>query len=1410
MYNPRKIYSVIRAKNNFNISFPQSSKISILCPKVYSWLLVFFIIIIYPFFVNATEIRKVNGTFTHISTINNVELGEVNTITQDNKGFLWLGSNNGLHKYDGYELKTYHNEKNNLNSLSNNSVLKIISDNNYNLWLATYGGGLNRLNLNNGNFSHFKSTAESSSLKTNRLWNLHQSDDNKILISSHRGLDIFNTSTLTNHRVSHKSEIPINVAQAGVWTTYEDSNSRLWLATLSRGVYIYNNIDKSVKHIKKTTDNSGLIHNVVRAITEDSMSNVWIGTDDGISVYNPQKSTFKHYQHIADDTSTISGNAINVIFQDNLGLIWVGTYGQGLNMYNPDSGTFTRFNKEDFPANIINDIFEDNSGNLWFATEKGIVQLTPSARKISRFTTNKPDDLVVSALFESSQKHLWLGTNLGVYKLIPNQNKYQLIFPNITDSLSFNEDKQKNIWIASENYGLHKVNPDGSSIRTFSIASGDLQSDSVAKIIFDAQNNLWVALIKQQADKGGFVRFDQQKGTISNFFEKENIVDILEISDEHLLIATNDFGVALFDKASNKLLKITKTSTNNINGNQLQTTALFRDSKSRIWVTTDGNGLWEYINKSKLLVYHPEVKAEAIRGITESTDNKLWLTTANNLVSYKPENNKVETFDITHGLHNTSFTKKTALSSLNNKIYLGTTDGLIAFSPSQMKTNNIAPKTVITRLNILNKPVNISSDKAGVLNKAIEITDEIALTQEDYLFSLKFSSLSFIGQHKGQYAYKMVGLDNDWITTNAANRIATYTTLSHGDYVFKVKSTNADGVWDNAGSSINIKVLPTFWQTKQAYITYILLVLFFIYLYAQLRVKSVEAKANKLEVAIQQRTYELEESKTKLELTNKVIFDLLNQKRKLFANVSHEFRTPLTLILSPIEKLLNEEGNKHKQNTFLTIKRNANRLLKMVDQLLSLALLESNQAPNFQHYNLEHTTLSIVGAFKFLADKKNIRIIVENSSNNKVGLLLLSDSLEKILMNLLSNAIKYSKENGVINITIGTVDKLVIIDVTDNGYGIAEKELELIFDNFYRGGNVEDKGITGAGIGLSIVKELVIQNNGKIEVNSTLNKGSSFIISLPIAADMELNTFPLKSIKDINYLQLEIESLSAKPIIDKNHLVPNSQLSKAILIIEDNVEMRNLLIDCFKDEFNCITAPNGVLGLELANKTIPDCIICDVMMPILDGYEVAKELRKNENTSHIPIIMLTAKGDNESRMQGWDQNVDDYITKPFSEKELSKRVNNLLDIRSILRKKFAGALSSSSITETIANFNFHEKDKSFLTKFEQTILENYQNCDFNRIQAAEKMALSERQLNRKLAALVDYNFSEYLRKFRLRQAIHLFGKGLQVAEIGDQIGFSSTAYFGACFKAEYSKTVRQFELELVSENMEKKDDLETV
>ena len=1402
MYNLRKTSSVIRANKNFNASLPLLSASTILCPIIYSRLFVIFIILFYPFFSNATEIRKVNSTFKHINTVNNVELGEVNTISQDSKGFLWLGSNNGLHKYDGYELRSYQHERNNLNSLANNSVLKIIPDDNYNLWLATFGGGLNRLNLNNENFTRFKSTTDSSSLKTNRLWNIHPGGDNKILISSHRGLDIFNTKTLINHRVSHKSEIPINVAQAGVWSTFKDSNNRLWLATLGRGVYIYNNIDKSVKHIKQTTNNSGLIHNFVRTITEDTMNNIWIGTDDGISVYNSQKSIFHHYQHIAGDTSTISGNAINVIFQDSLGLIWIGTYGQGLNMYNPDSGKFTRFNKSNFPPNIINDIFEDSSGNLWFATEQGIVQLTPSARKFSRFTTNKADSLIVSAIFESAQKHIWLGTNFGVYKLDINQNKYQLIFPDITDSLFFNEDKQKNIWIASQSSGLHKVTPDGSSIHTFSIASGELQSDSIAKIIFDTQNNLWVALIKQQADKGGFVLFDQQEGTIKNFFEKENIVDILEVNDDHLLVATNDFGVALFDKTSNKLFKITKTSNSNVNGNQLQTTALFKDSKSRVWVTTDGNGLWEYIQKSKILIYHPEVKIESIRGITESADNELWLTTANNLVSYKPENNKIRIFDITHGLHNTSFTKRTALISHNKKIYLGTTDGLIAFSPREIKTNNIAPKTTITSLKILNEPVIISSDKPGILNKAIEITDKIVLTQEDYLFSLKFSSLSFIGQHKGQYAYKMVGLDNDWLTTNAANRIATYTTLPHGDYVFKVKSSNADGVWDNTGASIKIKVLPTFWQTKQAYITYLLLVLLFIYLYTQLRVKSVETKAKKLEVAIQQRTYELEDSNTKLELKNKVIFDLLNQKRKIFANVSHEFRTPLTLILNPIENLLYGEEDKQKQNDFLNIKRNANRLLKMVDQLLDIALLESNQQHQLQHYNLAYTVLSIVEAFRSLANKNNIQIIIKNSTNKEVGLLLLSDSLEKILMNLLSNAIKYSKDNGVIEVTISTVNRFVKIDISDNGYGIAEKELEYIFDNFYRGDNVEYNGITGAGIGLSIVRELVIQNNGVIEVNSTINRGSSFIISLPVASDIELKVLPVKNIKDTDYLKLEIESLSTKPIIEKNHLNHNSQLSKTILIIEDNVEMRNLLVNCFKEEFNCITAPHGALGIELANKVIPDCIICDVMMPILDGYEVAKELRNNENTSHIPIIMLTAKGDNESRMLGWDQNVDDYITKPFSEKELKKRISNILDIRNILRKKFGGALSSSSITETIDKFNFNEKDKSFLTRFEKIISENYQHCDFNRIQASEKMALSERQLNRKLAALVDYNFSEYLRKFRLRQAINLFGKGLQVAEIGDQIGFSSTAYFGACFKAEYSKTVRKFELELISKNIE--------
>ena len=1384
-----------------------SSKKIIHSFKSKKYIFPFFALNFYCFvcFSFATDIKNLGPSFNHIKTINNVEIGEVNTITQDKMGFIWFGTNNGLHRYDGYELKTYKHQENNENSLSNNSVIKILSDDNYNLWLATYGGGLNKLNLNNEKFTHFKTIPDAEhSLKTNRLWNLHPDTNDQILISSHRGLDIFDKQKQVNHRVSHKDDIPLDVAQAGIWVTFKDSKNHLWLGTLGNGVYIYDEKNESVKQIQQKNDHSGLIHNFVRTITEDVNGNIWIGTDGGISVFNNKSNTYKHYSHIENDTSSVSGNDINKIFLDSANRIWIGTYGQGLNLYNPDSDTFTRFNESNLSANIINDIFQDTNSVLWFATEQGIFQLTPSAETFSRYSVKQDKNVAISAIFASNDEHLWLGTNLGVYKKALNEDKFTLVLPQITDSSSITEDKKHNIWIASHSSGLHKVSKDDELIRSFSRETGDLQSNSISTVVFDEQNNIWVGLIKQQANKGGFILLDETAGTLSNFFEKENVVDILEISKIHILIATNDFGVAIYNKKSKELFKINKAGNSNIDANRLQVTSLFKDSHSRIWITTDGNGLWQYNPQLKNLIHHPKVKIEHIRGMSESMNSMLWLTSAGKLTSYQPETQKTQktqNFKVSHGLANTSFTKNTIISDKNSDIYLGTNDGLISFSPTEVNTNSIVPRTIVTDVKVLNKPVSISTKKNSILSRSIEVTNKIILNHQDYLFSFKFSSLNFIDPNNSLFKYKMVGLDKEWLSTNSTNRVATYTTLPHGDYIFKVRSSSADGVWDTEGTSVQVKIRPPFWLTKQAYVVYFISVLIFLYLFTQFRIKTIKNKAKKLEIAIHQRTIELEDSKSELELKNKKIYELLIQKQKIFSNISHEFRTPLTLILSPIDRLLEAEKSKQKQISFQNIKRNAYRLLKMVDQLLDLAQLEEKHEVERRHYNLRYTMQSIIESFNSLAKNKDIQIQTNDLSGTQIELQLIPDSLEKILMNLLSNAIKYSKPKGIVKVSAHIEGKFVVISVSDKGYGIDSKEQSSIFERFYRSERVINQNIPGVGIGLSLVKELVNKNNGRITVESTINHGSSFNVSLPITLNESLKTSSLEKYQNqrsniYSFIQLESEILQNKEAKEQDQAFESST-TKSLLIIEDNVEMCHLIVESFKDEFTCITARNGAEGLKQANLNIPDFIICDVMMPCINGYEVAKELRNNENTSHIPIVMLTAKGDLESRMLGWQQNVDDYIMKPFIEKELKERVNNILSIRGILRKKFGDSLNTSNLIETINDFNINERDKCFLEKFEKVIEKNYTLSDFNRTQASSYLALSERQLNRKLAALVDHNFSEYLRKYRLRKSIELITTGLQVAEIGEKIGFSSTAYFGACFKAEYGKTVKQFERALI-------------
>lgn len=565
------------------------------------------------------------------------------------------------------------------------------------------------------------------------------------------------------------------------------------------------------------------------------------------------------------------------------------------------------------------------------------------------------------------------------------------------------------------------------------------------------------------------------------------------------------------------------------------------------------------------------------------------------------------------------------------------------------------------------------------------------------------------------------------------------------------------------------------------------------------RTRTLKNNAENLQQGINQRTQELHEKNRFLADKNITIQALLSQKQRMFANMSHEFRTPLTLILSPLERLFNSTTSKSSQKFLSIIDRNARVLLRLVEQLLKFAQLESTNRIQYKEYQVNNCLKYVIASFEgVLLDKQ---LSVSTQFEGEFSATLIDGSLETIVANLLSNAIKYTPVQGAISITVKQQTEQLMLIVSDTGLGIAEKDQQKVFEAFYRVDADSKQNIKGSGIGLALVKELVDVNNGRLILDSIPSQGSCFTIYLPCKPRDDNITFAQQDhYSGESFIASNIETLTLDKVALKHQqsvdlpFTTNLDSKPSLVIIEDNRDMRDFLFDILNDDYQCLPASNGKDGIRLVTEQIPDVVICDLMMPGIDGLQVCNTLKNDERTSHIPLMLLTAKSDTETRIIGWRENIDDFVSKPFNETELKARLKNMLAIRSILKKRFSQQMQiSTEVTQTLSRFN--EKDQYFLTRFKKVVNEHLTDETFNRSKASSLLAVSERQLQRKLSALTDHNFTEYVRFTRLEQAKILLGSGFQVSEVVDRVGFSSLSYFGACFKAEFGQTPKQFQLE---------------
>lgn len=1361
--------------------------------------------------------------FNQISTNDGLSQGDVNAIYQDNKGYMWFGTHDGLNKYNGYEFSVYKPIPNDSKSINSNLIYAITGDKNGNLWVGTTGNGLNYYDKATGNFRHFlHNEKDNSTLANNHINILYKDRKNMLWIGTADGLDLIDLNKAKDgikfkhyNLVSDKtSNIP---SKNDVYSIFEDNQNQLWVGSttglfrLSRDengmIYfrLINNLiglpnnepiqsiaeDKFNRLIIGTgkglyTLKSNLNDNKVvkiydgfyNAIQIDSNNNIWAGTNNGLLHFENQHKTNpptlkNKFIYNPRNTNSISKNIIKSLFIDKTGILWIGTNGGGINKLDPERKQFKLIKKTLEPKSLsydkIRSIFEDSNKNLWIGTEGGGLNILPANNDDGTYTNfiNLKTVLKPFAIEElANKKTILIGAENtpGLYEInISDINKIKESDLKPIKEVNYSvfsilEDSNENVWIGTYSGGIHRwiknKNSTGYTKDVINYSPSNsygIPSNIIRNIYEDSKHNIWFGtgnglskLIPSETLKENpkFVTF------------KNNPKDKKSISHNYIL-------------------------------------ALYESKEGDFWIGTLGGGLNKLKfdeNESKIIFKtYTEIEGLAnnvVKGILEDEENNLWISTNKGLSKFNPKNETFKDYDVNDGLQSNEFQELAFLKRQNGEMIFGGVNGFNAFYPEKIKDNPFKAKVVISNFFISNEVLKRGEERNGrvILNKSIDEIDNLELKHFENSFSFEFAALHYSAPNKNRFAYKLEGFDEDWIYTNSSKRFATYTNLEFGKYTLKVKASNNDGIWEDTATEIKIVIIPPIWETTGAYILYLILGIAIISCFYTNTMSRAKKK-------LEQELADLEKQKDK---------ELQHLKLEFFTNISHELRTPLTLIKGPLE-YLQKKGTNVKpevvQEQYGLMQKNTNYLLRLVNQLLDFRKINQGKMRLvMRHSNIAAFIKEVAEPFQFLSHKQHIKLAF-NTAETELITWFDHDALEKIINNLLSNAFKFTPKNGTIDINItkeksnnGFIDRnFVIIEVKDSGIGIPDNKIEKIFERFYTKKDSTKNNPEGIGIGLSFIKNLIELHQGSINVKSKTGLGTNFVVKIPADKEAYLN-IPEISCKettdtDFNRRSSENESFA----IDLDDETTDEKISKerskspVLLIVDDNKDIRTFIKQVLSEDYTIHEAENGQEGLEIAKKIIPNIIVTDLMMPIMDGLQLCEKLKTTKTTSHIPVLILTAKLSQESELQGLQHGADDYIRKPFDVEVLNLKLKNILQKREQMRVRFNREITLQPKEVTVTS-----SDERFLQQAIEIVEKHMMNTDFSVEMLVKEMGHSRSNLYLKFKEITGLSSSEFIRNIRLKRAVQLFeSSDLSVKEIMYMTGFNTASYFAKCFKKQF-------------------------
>ena len=1386
----------------------------------FSQLFFLFIII---FFVSFLHIYPQNSDlpFEDISVGEGIPTS-VQNILQDRTGYLWFATWSGLYKYDGYNFTSYKHDVEDTTSIIDNTLSVLYEDKSGILWVGSRLG-LERFNRESETFVHYTpNPSDTGDNESNQIWAICEDKNGMLWVGSGNGLYKFHKVAGKFIVLKYANTDPGSISHNSIQAIYEDKEGSIWIGTDKE----LDKFDFETAHFDSTSD-----------FNSDKLSQDNSGQGELIQYWNFPSNRYK-------PGTTSASHRINSIIGDDNGIIWMGTNG-GLVEFNRKTGAY--FNYLFNPTNLLNRITSISqdviSGSIWVATLDGLFSFDKKSKKFTHYNSK------ANCVYSERSGTLWIGTNTEIKKL--NRAKQPFKKYSSNDAIfAVSNGTEGILWIFTFNGWLKfEIRKDkfvpysfGKGYLFYVWNSGDLSirrekgglyiQDTLGNITFSVdpfhEDYINSASFAWKTNDGYWAGFDN--GDLDLWELKTN--RILKINNFKLrinFIYEDSFGLLWFSTFMGNLfcynpkqdtfIEFSYDPKNPLSISGRVLNQIYEDKKGRLWFATI-NGLNKYERSTKSFTHFSEkngLPSNNIRGILDDDYGYLWINTVKGISKFDPETNHLRNYDASYGIEQSADVfLGLGCKTKNGEMYFPGAKGFTRFHPDSIKDNPFIPPIVITSFKKFDKPFPTS--------------DEIHLPHNENFISLEFAALSYISQERNQYAYMMEGLDKDWVYSGT-RRYASYPNLDPGEYVFRVKGSNNDGVWNEAGTSIIIIISPPLWKTIWAYIFYSLIILTIIYFTWKMQVKRIKM------------SHEYEMSKFEAEKLHEVD----EMKSRFFANISHEFRTPLTLILGPIKQLIeiikDEKtyiDGRQVRNDLKVVHKNANRLLGLVNQLLDISKLESgNMKLQTIPQNIIPLLKALLQSFCSYAERKKITLSF-NSSENEIIAYIDKDKIEKIITNVLSNAFKFTPEGGRIEVTLtrslpssvsqshsvpleagsessnefkklskgllsekrsasgGQLDNcdFVQIAIRDAGIGISKEKLPKIFDRFYQVDGSHTREQEGTGIGLSLTKELVELHKGKIEVESEEGKGTTFTISIPLGKEHlkpeEIVEIDEDKDKDNDEEKLFIE-IDKDDLRKKDEKIDSGMFEKEslplLLLVEDNADVRNYIKDNLKKDYRIIEGVDGEDGWSKSIEQIPDLIVSDVMMPKMDGFKLCEKLKTDERTSHIPVILLTAKAASTDKIEGFEIGADDYIMKPFEPDELRARIKNLIEQRKRIHEHF----KKHGLFE-IEEKNITPLDQKFLQKVFDLITQHISDSSLNVESLTEDLALSRSVLQRKILSLVGETPGELIRRIRLKKAANLIEQKFgNLSEISLEVGFNNPAYFSEAFKKLFGMSPSQYQ-----------------